>query len=252
MLRIGRCSRPQEVHGFGGTVAVAFEQQRLCEPGLVVGSSPGQRQHAAIGIHRIGVAAQLGIGRRDDAPAPQVIRVLGKRGLDAGDGLVEIEVARGQFRALRKGLRRRIGRAEQAIDAEAQRRDCGKASQQRAMAESGATSGAAPFGAIAEHLAGKFAPRRFGLALAETTGRDIGLDTGKHQPKMAVGIGRYARGCVDHAGTGCVKQRSAGDGGDGNGDEPEQHEPRTLGGEGRQTGAIYKQTMAKNHTLTHS
>ena len=56
---------------------------------------------------------------------------------------------------------------------------------------------------------------------------------------------------IDHALPGCVEKCSAGNCGNGDGDEPEQHEPQTLDAGDRQQIAIYKRNAAKNHKNTY-
>ena len=67
---------------------------------------------------------------------------------------------------------------------------------------------------------------------------------------MAVGIVQSGSAHVDRATGRRVVKRSAGDGGNGNGDQPEHHGPGRLTPVRGKTGGIYKPNAAKNHPNT--
>lgn len=249
MAGIGRGSSTQQFHRRLGPFlprSTRLEQQRFGQVRLQVGGRAREIDHSAIGVGRVCKAAQFDICGRDHAPAAHIVRCAGQPRLDPGNGVIHIHGLRHHVGAFSQRARGQIGAAQQGIKTKGQ---SGNGNQTNGQYRATQFAFLAGLGLVArtQHFPGQLAPGSNGLFGVQLAAGLVDVDPGKDLAELVVGIGHFRLSRVDRAPTRRVKQRGAGDGGNSNGDRPENHEPQTLDCQARQGTDIYKPNTAKNH-----
>lgn len=202
-------------------------------------------------MNSVGVAAKLHISRRNHRPAPQIIRLGSQRRLDPLDGCDKINLGCRVLRTIGTRLAGQVRAAQDGIKPQREARHRQQTHQERTATH--ILQGPDPTSGVGfepHDLACQFAPRGVRLGTPQLAGRKIGIDAGEQLTKMAVGIVRRGCTCVDHAGPGCIVERSASNGGYGNGDKPEKHGPWMLSAVERQECGMYKRNGHQHHQNT--